>query len=378
MAAGRRAGILFQAVRLAVWLIATAMLCHVARAEPVSTELRQKIGQMIVIGFHGGSAADPRFREVVDQLEAGAAGGVLFLDYNVASRDALMEMTAAIRNCRCKQPPLIAIDEEGGRVQRIGKLLPGGRVASAAAMGASRDLDNARRQYAKMARQLRNVGFNLNLAPVVDVDVNPANPIIGRLGRSFSDNPGVVADFARVLIEAHHAVGLLTALKHFPGHGSAVGDSHDGPVDVTRTWIGDVELAPYRKLIGDGGVDIVMIGHLAADQWGGVATLAPATAISKQLRGPLGFRGVVMTDDLEMGAVQTQSRTYAEAITRAVQAGNDILLISNRISKRPLMAVWASDQIASAVERGLVSASAIDASAARIAALKARLSRNGN
>ena len=126
MAAGRRAGILFQAVRLAVWLIATVMLCHVARAEPVSTELRQKIGQMIVIGFHGGSAADPRFREVVDQLEAGAAGGVLFLDYNVASRDALMEMTAAIRNCRCKQPPLIAIDEEGGRVQRIGKLLRGG------------------------------------------------------------------------------------------------------------------------------------------------------------------------------------------------------------------------------------------------------------
>jgi beta-N-acetylhexosaminidase len=331
------------------------------------------IGQMIMIGFHGNSAADPRFEDVIRQLEAGLIGGVLFLGHNMTNLNELRKMTKAIRRCRCDRPPLIAIDEEGGRIQRLNGLAEFTRTPSAKAIAGANDDRRAKRAYAALAGKLHAVGFNFNLAPVVDVDIEPASPIIGRLGRSYSSDPTTVARFARIFVASHRARGILTALKHFPGHGSSAGDTHRGFVDVSATWRRETELAPYRSLIADGFADAIMVGHISNNAWSGLATMSPADAIAGILRRDLKFDGVVITDDLEMAAVRQNNPDFGVALVRAVQAGNDIILISNLKLNRPKLGDWANRILFEAVRRGDIPRTAIAASHARIDRLKSRL-----
>lgn len=234
----------------------------------------------------------------------------------------------------------------------------------------------AQRIYAAAAAQLAAAGFNLNLAPVVDLGLNPANPVVGRTRRTYSRDPAVVAAFARAFVQAHHARGVATALKHFPGHGSSRRDSHRGPVDITGTWQPD-ELVPFRALIEAGLADMVMVGHLGHRGFT-PRSRAPFSlaegGIASRLRGELGYDGVVVTDDLEMGAVR---RRYSleEAVVRAIRAGNDLLLISNRRTPHRNLPRRVTRIVAEAVAAGRISRERLHASYRRILALKARIAR---
>lgn len=241
---------------------------------------------------------------------------------------------------------------------------------------AQRGVTATREQAAQTARTLSQLGINLNLAPVVDLDVNPESPAIGALDRSFSADTQVVSEHARAVIEGHHARGVLTAVKHFPGHGSAVADSHRGFVDVSSTW-SEAELEPYRALIGDGMVDMVMTAHVfnrtIDPEW--PATLSPST-ITGLLRQRLGFDGVVIADDMQMGAV-AEHYGLETALRQAIVAGVDIITFANNNPRvyEPDIAPQAINIIAKLVEDGTISETRIDQSVARIQALKQRLSR---
>jgi beta-N-acetylhexosaminidase len=312
-------------------LLMALALVGLARASaskpPTDEKLRQLVGQTIMIGFFGTKDIDPGFHQVMRNLEEGIVGGVLFLGRNIANKADIEEMVRKIKECKCKASPFIAIDEEGGNVERLGEKQGFRHTPSAADIGHD-DAETARFEFNRLAQKLSEIGFNINLAPVVDLNRNPTNPIIGSLNRSFSSDPLMASQYASIFIEEHHKQGLATALKHFPGHGSSSTDSHEGIADVETSW-SSIELMPYRTLLDRGIVDAIMVGHLAnSSQWGGVATQYGSRAIDQMLRRQLKFDGVVLSDDLSMRAVRSNDETFVEAITSAVRAGVDLVIVT--------------------------------------------------
>src|SRR5215470_3078366 len=152
------------------------------------THLSQQVGQLMIVGFSGTNRSSPGFRRLVDNLEKGLVGGALFLAENITSRTELVAMVQQVRHCACALPPLIAIDEEGGTIERLSEEYAFPHIQSAAKVGSGNE-ENARRQYRTLAQKLFDVGFNMNFAPVVDLNKNPNNPIIGAKDRSFSRDP---------------------------------------------------------------------------------------------------------------------------------------------------------------------------------------------
>ncbi|HVM02167.1 MAG TPA: glycoside hydrolase family 3 N-terminal domain-containing protein, partial [Acidimicrobiales bacterium] len=296
-------------------------------------ELARKVGELVMVGFRGARLEDSS--PIVQQVRAGHVGGVVLFDVdvlsgggrNVESPDQLRALVASLQ-AAAPSPLLVAIDEEGGRVSRLKEDKGFPPTAPARQLGQRNDVAATRDQARQTARTLAEAGINLNFAPVVDLDRNPASPAIGALGRSYSADPGVVTAHARAVIEEHRAAGVLTALKHFPGHGSASGDSHLGLVDVTGTWA-PVELDPYRTLVREGSVDMVMTAHLVNQRldpaW--PATLSPPT-IDGLLRREIGFGGPVISDDLQMGAISDEYGLDT-AVRQALLAGVDVLLLAN-------------------------------------------------
>lgn len=355
-------------------------LIHV-RSSAERAALERKIGQMILVGFRGMSLDDAGL--VVEQVRAGQVGGVVLFDVDVLTGQPL-------RNIRSPEQVrmlvdglqraaggalLVAVDQEGGRVTRLKEQY--GFAASVSQRElAARGVSATGEQAAVTARTLSQVGINVNLAPVVDLDVNPESPAIGALGRSFSADTQLVSEHARAVIEAHHEHGVLTAVKHFPGHGSAAADSHRGFVDLSATW-SPAELDPYRALIHDGMVDMVMTAHVfnrhLDPEW--PATLSPST-ITGLLRQRLGFAGVVVTDDMQMGAI-AEHYSLETALRQAIVAGVDIITFANNNPRtyEPDIAPKAITIIAALVEDGTISEARIDESVKRIQALKQRLSR---
>jgi beta-N-acetylhexosaminidase len=294
------------------------------------------IGQMIMVGFIGTEPTDPWPAQLIGQIGAGEVGGVLFLGRNAVSVDQVGTLNEALLKASGDLPVFLAIDQEGGRVQRLTSQTGFTERPSAHDVAGSLSVPAATEMYAGLARDLMKLHFNLNLGPVVDVDVNPLNPIIGALGRSFSQDPETVVAYGRAFIDGHHAAGMLTALKHFPGHGSSRDDSHKGFVDITNTW-SPAELEPYQKLIGEGKVDMVMIGHLYLRQFDEANQQVPAS-LSKSaidvLRVKYGFGGVVISDDMEMKAIDGLY-SVEDAAVSAVLAGTNILIYSNYGNPRP-------------------------------------------
>jgi beta-N-acetylhexosaminidase len=279
-------------------------------------------------------------------------------------------MITMIRICTGKAVPFIAIDEEGGIVERLGEDIGFKPISSPAEL--ERDgLSAAKTQYKLLARKLSDLGFNLNLAPVVDLNTNPNNPIIGSRGRSYSDNPTIVTKFARTFIVEHRALGILTSLKHFQGHGSSVTDTHISLADVSATWQ-KTELSPYRYLIRSHLADTIMIGHLRnIPRWGGVAS-QEGSAIKGLLRKQLKFNGVTISDDLGMGAVYpSRENSFADVITSAIKTGLDIVLIAHQIGDDTGQYVNAS--IVDGLASGDLSPAEVKKSLRRIAKLKQRI-----
>ncbi|QQR40244.1 glycoside hydrolase family 3 protein [Devosia rhizoryzae] len=337
--------------------------------------LEKMAGQMIVVGFQGDSVGDAGVKAVEAELAAGRLGGVMFLKTNVASLPAVRELNALFREASRDLPPFLTLDQEGGAVERLTEAVGFTEIANAAKIAADNSPEEAEAIYAKMAAGIAAEGFSVNFGPVADLNTNPNNQIIARFGRSFSADPNVVTAYDTAFIEAHRAAGLITALKHFPGHGSSTADSHEGFVDITESW-NEAELEPYRALIAANMADMVMVGHLYhadyADGDGETPSSLSPRWIDGVLRGELGFGGVVISDDLEMGAIR-EHFTTKETVTKAVRAGMDILLFSNTADYHPELSREILAILVSEAEADSEFQARIKASYHRIVDLKARL-----
>lgn len=332
--------------------------------------LAAKIGQMIMVGFGG---QYPGMESTITQEAAnGTIGGIVLFGRNVASPEQVKAMTTTLQGVS-PHPLLISIDQEGGWVNRLPGSFGISSNHSAQYLGEQNNLALTTMQGTSTAIELANLGINLNLAPVVDVNTNPRNPIIGRYERSYSADPLIVAEHARAVIDAHRPHHVLCTLKHFPGHGSSLGDTHAGFVDVTETW-DTLELSPYASLIGSQSCDVIMTAHifnsvLDPDH---PATLSYST-ISGLLREKLGFGGVVISDDMQMGAIAKQY-DLETAVALAINAGVDIIAFSNNIPlTRGAGGQRLHDIIIEQVESGIIPASRIEESYQRIMQLKQKL-----
>ncbi|MGT2440396.1 glycoside hydrolase family 3 N-terminal domain-containing protein [Bradyrhizobium betae] len=284
------------------------------------------VGSTIIAGFFGTRPSDVGFQRTLSDLEEGLIGGVLILGRNVGQRADLEEMVRRFSTCKCAAPPFIAIDEEGGSIERLGANLDLVETPSAAVVSQG-SLTVAHKTYGALAQKLASFHFNTNLGPVVDLNRNPQNPVIGRLRRSYGSETEIVVKYASAFVEEHRKKRITTVLKHFPGHGSSSADSHDKLADVTTSWSSD-ELKPFKRLIRLGLADAIMVGHLAnSAKWGGAATQSGSNAIRRMLRGELQYQGVIMTDDLAMRAIRNERKTVPTAAIEAVKAGADVLLV---------------------------------------------------
>lgn len=238
-----------------------------------------------------------------------------------------------------------------------------------------RGTDEQASKYAhQMADVLKQIGINFNFAPVLDVNVNPENPVIGALGRSFSSNPEKVAHYASIFSQAYKEKGILCTYKHFSGHGSSTNDTHDGFVDVTKTWKA-YELVPYKTLIRQSeSCPVIMTAHVTntrLDSKGLPCTLS-YEMITKLLREELHFNGVVVTDDMQMKAIADQYGS-ADAIKLSINAGADILLFGNRMVSVRQDPKQLIDIIYDSIQSGEISETRINEAYQRIMKLKAQL-----
>lgn len=350
---------------------------------PPDVDLRTKIGQMLLVGFRGTTAATSA--ALLADIRERALGGVVLFSIdqptgspirNIESPEQLAALTAALQaEALAAQPGLpltISVDEEGGEVARLGPSHGFPATESAAALGARNDPAYTEDAGAAIAATLVAAGINLNLAPVVDVNLNPDNPIIGALDRSFSPDPAIVTSQAEAFVRGHHRHQVLTTLKHFPGHGSATGDTHLGVVDVTDTW-SEVELIPFQNLVDDDLADAVLTAHvfnrsLDPDN---PATLS-RPVVTGILREQLGYDGLVISDDMQMGAIR-DAYGYPDAVRLAIDAGVDVLTIANQQVFEDGIVATTIDLIAGLVDDGTIPESRIDESWRRIQAFKAVL-----
>lgn len=357
------------AAALAGWLAVSAPVV----AQPPSLE--QMAGQMIVVGFAGDSVDDPGVVSARAEIAAGVLGGVMYLKTNVASLKTVKAMNEAFRAVSPGLLPFLTLDQEGGYVERLTRDVGFPETPSAAAVAAA-GIENARATYKRMAEGIAELGFTVNFGPVVDLDRNKANQVIAKFGRAYGAGANTVTIFAEQFIAAHHDVGLVTSLKHFPGHGSSTADSHEGFVDISKTW-DPVELEPYKQLFAQGYDDFVMIGHLFHSGYAGDGDLKLPASLSPEwitgvLRTELGFKGVVISDDLEMGAIR-EHFGLKDTVVRAVNAGMDVLLFSNTAKARPTLAAEIRQILVDEAESDPAFKARIEESYARIVAMKARI-----
>ena len=355
-------------------LFVTPAFADVSR-QPDSLSI--KIGQMLMIGFRGMEVGDGS--TVAADIRERRIGGVVLFDYdvptkspvrNIESPEQLRRLASELQK-RSAIPLFIAIDQEGGRVCRLKPSRGFPPTVSAASLGKLDNADSTQEAAGSTAALLASLGVNINLAPDVDVNVNPNNPVIGKLDRSFSADPAVVARQARIFVDAFHRHGIIAALKHFPGHGSSTTDTHKDFTDVTATW-SRKELEPYRALLREGYDDPVMTAHVFNARLDSryPATLSKAT-IDGLLRKQLGFRGVVLSDDMQMKAIADRYG-LEEAIRLAIDAGVDVLIFGNNVSYDPDITSKATSIIRRLVEKGAITPERIDESYRRIMALKNR------
>jgi len=341
-------------------------------------ELELMLGQMLLVGFRGLAVDDQH--PIVADIRQRHLGGVVLFDVdgparsrvrNVQSLEQVQALTASLQ-AAAATPLLIAADQEGGKVARLSPRQGFPATPSHQQLGELADPAITAGAAGEIARLLAAAGVNLNLAPVVDLNTNPDNPVIARYERSFGADPALVSRLAAAFVQAHHQQGVLCCLKHFPGHGSSTADSHHGLADVSDTWVRE-ELQPYRDLIQAGLADSIMTAHVFNVHLDPVypATLSHDT-VQGLLRGELGYDGVVISDDMQMGAIRGYYG-YDDAVLAAIDAGVDILAISNNVlfeedvvSRTVLILRWA-------VEQGRISRARIEQSYGRIQRLKQRL-----
>lgn len=344
---------------------------------PPKTEVNLdiKIGQMLMVGFRGVSVSDKS--PIVRDIKKFHLGGVILFDYdflpkkwgrNIKSPQQVKKLVEGLQAVS-PIPLFIAIDQEGGKINRLKNKNFRLRTVSAQYLGQQNDLELTYTKASEIAKTLAQLGINFNFAPVVDLNINPSNPVIGRFRRSFSADPSIVTQHALQFIKAHHEQEIITVLKHFPGHGSSSQDSHRGWVDVTNTWK-PVELKPYINLIDK--TDVIMTAHVFNRS---LDPEYPATLskriITNILRQDLHYDGVVVSDDLQMKAI-TSNYGFKEAIQATIEAGVDIILIGNNLKYDPNIAERTVNVINQLIAEGNITEERIDKSYQRIQQLKRR------
>lgn len=345
---------------------------------PTSADARaQYIDQLFIVGMRGTTYTAKN--DFGNLLKTTNIGGVIFFDYdsinkkynrNIKSKKQITQLTKDLQK-NSKTKLFIAIDEEGGTVNRLKKSYGFKPLPSAKVLG-TKKTSFITSESARLAKDLKQIGINVNFAPSVDVDVNPASPAIGKYSRSFSADPDIVISSAKAFIAGQHSQNIITSIKHYPGHGSSTTDSHLGFVDITNTYK-PAELLPFKDLIKSNNADMVMVAHVVNTN---IDTTYPASLspifINTKLRGELGYSGVVITDDLDMGAI-TNNYSFDDKIVRAINAGNDILILSNNIKTYDKdIVIKARNTVDQALQNGTISWDQIIASYNRIQALKAK------
>lgn len=289
------------------------------------------LGGLLIAGFEGARTSDPGVVSAAESIARGDIAGVIIMRSNVRSRDALHAIIKLFRSAARDAAPIISIDQEGGKVARLGPENGFMRWAAARDVVTGGDEGWVRSYYAKRAVELAGVGINLNYGPVLDLDVNPSNPIIGALGRSYGAGPAAVSSAAGAFVMAHRAARVATCVKHFPGHGSATTDSHDGVTDVGASWSA-AEMEPFRNLTGAGLTDSVMLGHLTHPEFSdgpGIPATLSRRAVTA-VRERTGFDGPIISDDMGMGAI-TDGFGEGSAALMAVNAGLTFLIRSDGV-----------------------------------------------
>lgn len=321
--------------------------------------VRATVGQLLMVGFHGTELSPA----LIEWLQEYQPGGIILFSRNLVDPEQIARLTNALQEQAPVTPLLIAIDQEGGRISR---LPPGFTVfPSASTMAARQAPDVAYGAAEVTAKELRAVGINMNMAPVLDVNSNPTNPIIGN--RAYGAHPEQVCRFGVAVMNGLLDNGVIPCGKHFPGHGDTLTDSHKGlpVVNADRTRLEHVELEPFRYAVRR-GLPTVMTAHV---RYPALDPAVPATLsrpiLTDLLRHELGFEGMTLTDDVEMRAILDHG-TVGEASVRAVQAGADMLLICHR-RERQTEAVLAIER---ALDREELSLETLNARVDRIRALK--------
>ncbi len=321
--------------------------------------LQDTLGSLFMVGIPRPFLDD----ETRQQLHELRPGGIVLFRRNYTTPKALANLCAEIHSLFADARPLIAIDHEGGRVHRLQP--PFTHFPAMLKVGQTNSVQLAYQVGFAMGQELRSVGIDLDFAPVLDVLTNPANTVIG--DRAFSTDPYQVALFGRAQARGLRDAGLIPCGKHFPGHGGTLLDSHeDLPRDErSREELERVNFYPFQQIINE-GIEMIMTAHVlypALDpDFPGTASAKILTGI---LRQQLGFRGVIITDDLEMGAVVRHS-TIDQAVLNALTAGADMLLVCHKID----LAISARDACLRAIENGTLTRARVEEAAQRVAALK--------
>ena len=333
---------------------------------------------MFIVGFRGLELQDDS--PIIQDIRKRHIGGVILFDYdtslqspvrNIQSPEQVKRLIASLQEC-ASIPLFTAIDQEGGKVNRLKENFGFPPTVSAKYLGHVNQLAVTRKYAKTTAATLAELGVNLNFAPVVDLNINPSNPTIGKVERSFSDDPDIVTAHALEWLRAHYENNVFCTLKHFPGHGSARKDSHAGFVDITDVWSSQ-ELIPYSNIIPTGQCVMVMTAHIFHAKLDPdlPATLSQSI-ITGILREKLQYDGLVISDDMQMKALSSHY-SLERALQLAIEAGVDLFIFGNNLIYETDIATRATALIKQFVLNGSISQDRIQQSYQRICRLKERL-----
>ncbi len=328
-----------------------------------SLSLRERISQMFMLGFPGTELKQDNIK-IQNAIKEGLGGVILFTE-NIRSYEQTANLTAGLQKLAAI-PLFIGIDQEGGKIERTGRIKNKINYRSPATLASEGNPDMAGQQAKITAKELKSMGVNMNFAPVLDVNTNPHNPIIGE--RAFSNNPQTVINFARPVYETFLENGIIPVVKHFPGHGHTAEDSHHTMpcVDLGMEELETTHIAPFKTAFSD-GVNAVIVAH--ANYKAFDAEMLPASlsqnVIKDYLRGKMRFNGLVISDDMVMGGVKKYCNSL-DACVKGINAGIDAFVFRNCDDT----ALNLSHKLVEYVENGVLSEKIIDESVRRILACK--------
>ena len=324
-----------------------------------SMTLEQKIGQLFIVGFEGDIIND----EIIDLVNNQEVGGLIYFSRNVVDSNQIITLNNEIKDIKKDIPLFISVDEEGGVVSRVPDEFL--KFPSSGYIGKFDDENLSYNIGSIISKELKSLGFNMDFAPVLDIDSNPNNTVIGE--RAFGNNADIVSKLGIKTMEGLRDGGIIPVVKHFPGHGDTDIDSHYGLPIVTKTLeeLNNLEFIPFKNAI-ENGADVVMVSSIILSS---IDSEYPATMSKKVttdiLRNKLNFDGVIATDDMTMGAIM-DNYNLTDAVIMAINAGNDLILVCHGYDD----IIKSISAVKDAVSSNIISEERIDESVYRILKLK--------